>query len=236
MSPLPILTLFSIAMAFLETAVVIYLRALLYPGGFDFPLAAMPPDLVLTEIIREFCTLLMLLGAGILSGKTVSRRFAGFIYAFAVWDIFYYVFLKLMIGWPESFLTWDLLFLIPTTWTGPVITPVLVSLTMIFLAMLIFINSGKGYNTGLRKLDWIMLSAGSLVLILSFVWDYSSWFFETFRLKDLFTLEARPDLYNMTFTYIPRNFPWVLFITGEVILLLSIFLYGRRIRKTGLAS
>ncbi|HNT42130.1 MAG TPA: hypothetical protein PKN78_07855, partial [Tenuifilaceae bacterium] len=60
-----------------------------------------------------------------------------------VWDIFYYVFLKLLIGWPTSMLTWDLLFLIPVTWTGPVVAPVAISLMMITLALVILKSAGK---------------------------------------------------------------------------------------------
>ena len=33
------LTVFAIAMGFLETTVVVYLREILYPNGFSFPLA-----------------------------------------------------------------------------------------------------------------------------------------------------------------------------------------------------
>ena len=137
------LTVFSIAMAFLETAVVIYLREIYYPNGFMFPMVPMEGRLAVTEFWREAATLVMLLGVGVLAGKNFPTRFGGFIMAFAVWDIFYYVFLKLMLHWPESWLTWDLLFLIPVPWTGPVITPIIASLTMILLASLLF-RSNKG--------------------------------------------------------------------------------------------
>ena len=132
-------------MGFLEAAVVVYLREILYPGGFSFPLSPVPASLALTEIFREVATLVMLVSIGILAGRKFSTGFAWFIYSFAIWDIFYYIFLKAVLGWPESLMTWDVLFLIPTTWTGPVLTPVLVSLTMILFAG----SSSTGMNT-----DW----------------------------------------------------------------------------------
>jgi hypothetical protein len=51
--------------------------------------------------------------------------------AFGVWDIFYYVFLRIMCGWPQSLLDWDILFLLPLPWWGPVIAPVLIALLMV---------------------------------------------------------------------------------------------------------
>ncbi|MBE0653305.1 MAG: hypothetical protein IH594_05880, partial [Bacteroidales bacterium] len=104
-------SLFAIAIAFLETAVVIYLRELMYPEGFRFPLAPISPDLALTEILREASTLIILVMIGALAGKKLVDGFAWFLYTFALWDLFYYVFLKVMIGWPESIMTWDVLFL-----------------------------------------------------------------------------------------------------------------------------
>jgi len=222
-------TVFSIAMAFLETAVVIYLRELFYPGGFTFPLAPMPGHLVLTEILREFATILMLAGTGVMAGKTFSSRFAWFIYAFAVWDIFYYVFLKILIGWPESFMTWDILFLIPTTWTGPVLSPLLVSLTMIALAMVILIFDGKGIQTRIDRVEWVMLIIGSIIIITAFTWDYSRFILERFTLKDLWILPDKEMLFSTAITYFPGKFNWPVFISGEIILLLVIIKYYRRV-------
>jgi hypothetical protein len=216
-------------MAFLETAVVIYLRELLYPGGFSFPLAPMPGHLVLTEILREFATVLMLIGAGMMTGKTFSSRFAWFIYAFAIWDIFYYVFLKVLIGWPESIMTWDILFLIPTTWTGPVLSPVIVSFTMILLALTILVHEEKTFNTRILWKEWFMLAAGSVILILAFTWDYSVFMLNHYSLKELWTLPDKQMLYNTALSYIPTEFNWVLFGLGETVILLSIYLYFKRI-------
>ena len=51
--------------------------------------------------------------------------------AFGVWDIWYYIFLRQITGWPSSLLDWDVLFLIPLPWWGPVIAPVSISLLLI---------------------------------------------------------------------------------------------------------
>lgn len=212
------ISLFAIAMGFLETTVVVYLRELLYPAGFSFPLVPIPEDLALTEILREAATLIMLLTIAILSGKTFSQRFAWFIYTFAIWDIFYYVFLKLLIFWPESLMTWDILFLIPTTWTGPVISPVIVSLTMIFLAMVILFYSDKGRNTKLSRIEWAGLISGSLILIFGFVLDYSQYMLSHFSLFEMMKM-GNADVMKVAFEYVPVRFPWGIFILGEVVIL-----------------
>jgi hypothetical protein len=224
-------TIFSIAMAFLETATVIYLRELLYPGGFHFPLETIPGHLVLTEILREFATLVMLLGAGALAGKTFSQRFAWFIYAFAIWDIFYYVFLKILINWPESFMTWDILFLIPTTWTGPVISPVIVSLTMIVFALVILYFSSKELDTRLKTSEWILLISGSLILVFAFTLDYSRYILKYFSFKELWYQPDLQEIQSIATSYIPVKFTWWIFISGELIICLAIYFYFRRGKK-----
>ena len=134
-----IITLFAVAMGFLESAVVVYLRELYYPEGFSFPLTNLADHILITELFREIATMVMLVTVSMLAARKWNIRFAWFIYMFAIWDIFYYIFLWLLIGWPESLLTWDILFMIPTTWVGPVIAPVINSLTMILLASLILL-------------------------------------------------------------------------------------------------
>ena len=102
--------LFAVAMAYFEAAVVVYLRLIFYPDGFAFPLVSGPPATILIELGREVATILMLVAIGILCGRSKTERFAYLLISFGVWDIMYYVWLKVQIGWPASFLTWDLLF------------------------------------------------------------------------------------------------------------------------------
>ncbi len=138
----------SIAMAALESAVVVYLRALFYPDGFTVALKLIDQRILLIEIAREGATLVMLIGIGGLAGINFKDRFAYFLLSFAVWDIFYYVWLKAFIDWPSSVLEWDILFLIPFTWLGPVLAPVICSVTMILLAIVI-LRSNKPLTIGL---------------------------------------------------------------------------------------
>ncbi len=85
----------------------------------------------------------MLASVGIAAERNNIQRFTYFIISFAVWDIFYYVFLKLFLNWPESLLTWNILFLIPVTWVGPVIAPVILSALMIVLGLMLLVKNTK---------------------------------------------------------------------------------------------
>ena len=71
--------------------------------------------------------MVMLGSVALAVARNLHEWIAAFAIAFGVWDIFFYVFLKLMIHWPESLSTWDILFLIPLPWVGPVWAPVLVA-------------------------------------------------------------------------------------------------------------
>jgi len=82
-------------------------------------------------VAREAATLVMLLAVGVLAGRAWRSRLGYAAIAFGAWDIFYYVFLKAMCGWPHSVMDWDILFLIPLPWWGPVLAPVLISLLLI---------------------------------------------------------------------------------------------------------
>ncbi len=225
-------TLFAIAMGFFEAAVVIYLRKIMYPAGFTFPLAPIEQGLAVTELLREAATVLMLLSVGIIAGRYPAEKFAGFIYSFAIWDIFYYVFLKVLIGWPASFMTWDILFLIPATWVGPVITPVIVSLSMILLAAVIVYYSSRGQKVVIRHWEWTGLIAGSLVLIVAFVWDYSSFILSRYTLHEIFNLPNKRPLYDLAMRYIPESFNWFLFSAGLIIILLTTFFLARRLHRS----
>jgi hypothetical protein len=145
------ISLFAIAMGFLETSVVVYLRELYYPEGFTFPLVIIPNKIAVVEFWREIATIIMLVGAGIIAGKTRLTRFAYFIIAFAIWDIFYYVFLYVLLQWPESLFTWDILFLVPVPWTGPVIAPCLVSLGMILFGLIIIYFTERQIKIHIKK-------------------------------------------------------------------------------------
>src|ERR1044071_1578239 len=156
------LLLFGISFGYVEAAVVIYLRALyeplrerLTPGrapGDLFPLVdrdrlvAESPEtgrLLAVDVIREAATT-----ARLVAGDR-SYWLPAFSIAFGVWDIAFYLFLKLWIDWPASLFTWDLLFLLPVPWVAPVLAPVLVSLTIIGCGLAALYRSVR-----IRPLDW----------------------------------------------------------------------------------
>ncbi len=214
-------------MGFMETAVVIYLRKIYYPSGFQFPLIPVEPDIALTEFLREAATVIMLLGIGILAGKTSSQKFAFFIYCFAIWDIFYYVFLKLFLNWPESVFTWDILFLIPFPWVGPVLAPCIISLTMILLALLIIYGHEKGKNTKIKTIEWMLLATGSVVIISSFTYGYLNYLKRDNA--SVWMLGNKADLFEEIKHFVPNDYSWLLFCLGEFILLSALFLFSKRI-------
>jgi hypothetical protein len=219
-----VVSIFSIAMGLLESAVVIYLREILYPEGFGFPLNPVQPELMLTELLREGATIIMLLGIGFLAGRNPQERFAWFLYSFAIWDIFYYIFLWLLIGWPSSLMTYDVLFLLPTTWIGPVIAPVLVSLTMIALALLILVVNRQQKDIKIPGVSWFMLITGSVILILGFIWDYSAFIMESMSIRDIWTL-PKEEVLKLVSQYVPRRFNWFLYILGELVILSGILIF-----------
>lgn len=216
------LILFSIAMGFLESAVVVYLRQLYYPGGFRFPLTIMDTHVFVTELLREAATLIMLAGVAILGASLPRQRFAFFLIAFGVWDIFYYVFLKLLLDWPESLLTWDILFLLPVPWVGPVLAPCIVSLTMMLLATVILTSDIQIKRGQINFLEWSLLGSGSLVLLISWTWDYVVLFG-----PGIPSAEQSISFYA---AYIPQHYSWWLFGLGEFLLLSAIYSLYRRAR------
>ncbi len=127
-----VVSAFAIAMAWMESAVVLYLRTLL--NRMD-PYQPNPlPEiggLAGAELVREAATLIMLALVGWLAGRTWRSRLGYFLLAFGIWDIFYYIFLVPLTGWPNSLLDWDILFLIPLPWWGPVLAPVLIAVLMV---------------------------------------------------------------------------------------------------------
>ena len=225
------LAVFAVAMGYMETAVVVYLREIFYPDGFAFPLQPITSNIAIIEIIREAATIIMLAGAGILSGRTLVEKFGNFAYSFAIWDIFYYVFLKLLLNWPESFLTWDLLFLIPVPWVGPIICPLINSLTLILLALVISWFTDKNATAKLNGKEWAMLFAGTIIVIISYTIDYSAYVLQRFSLSELLDDLNREEILIIAAQYIPNNFDWWIFIVGEIFILSGILMFVIRNKK-----
>ncbi len=158
-------------MAFAESAVVVYLRAIFYPEGFSFPLKAMADYKILVEVLREIATICMLTAVAYLAGRRFWERFAYFMFSFGVWDIFYYVWLKVLLDWPSSLLQWDVLFLIPLPWIGPVIAPASIAALMIVFSMLIIYSFEKGHDFKPAALSFVLALTGIFIVLYSFMYD-----------------------------------------------------------------
>jgi hypothetical protein len=210
------LLLFGVAFGYVEAAVVVYLRTIDEPARRHarpartaddvFPLSR-PSDwrgsgqqtvctrIVLTELGREFATLVMLAAVALAAARNFRQWFAGFMIAFGMWDIFYYVFLKVLIDWPASLWTWDILFGLPVAWAGPVIAPVLVAGEMTLGGSLILWSERVGTPIGFGKSHWAAILGGGLIMVTAFCWDFR----------------------NITAGGMPNPFNWPLFILGNVL-------------------
>lgn len=182
-------------MAYVESAVVVYLRLLVNGGTHLFPVRPLPPHLAHVELVREFATIVMLATVARLQSRRFRVNVAFFLFCFGVWDIFYYLWLKLLIGWPPSLLSWDILFLIPLPWFGPVLAPSLVSLMFIAGSLVILRFETVGKPIRFTSLDWIASFVGAALVIASFLWE----------------------LPHVAKTGHPGAYPWWLFSSGAAV-------------------
>jgi len=153
-----LIAIFAVGFAYIEATIVVYLREIFYSEGFAFPLPDIITDprwikLIWIEVGREVASLIVLASGAWLFGKNLRTRIAYFLLAFAVWDIFYYIWLKVLIGWPAGLADWDILFLIPITWASPVYAPALISLVMIAMAAVILHGEWRGKPLRMRKTE-----------------------------------------------------------------------------------
>ena len=152
---------FAVSFAFVEAAVIVYLRHLLGAAAqleipneilFLIPgITFLEPEtagkiianttILNVERIREAATLVMLTSVAAISGKKLTEKIAFFFLSFGVWDIFYYIFLRLTIGWPKSFTDLDIFFLLPTPGVGPIMVPISISSVLIIGSLLYILRS-----------------------------------------------------------------------------------------------
>jgi len=163
--------LFAVAFAFVESSVVVYLQALYYPEGFSFPLKLISQKHLAVELVREAATILILAALGWIAGWSGWQRFGYFLVAFGIWDLFYYVWLKVILDWPLSLTDWDVLFLIPVPWIGPVIAPISIALLMTVCGGLIVIRISKGRYFRPALLSWLLGLIATVLLLYSFISD-----------------------------------------------------------------
>jgi hypothetical protein len=223
--------IFAVAMASIESAVVVYLRALYYPEGFAFPLKMMDQDILITESLRETATIIVLFTIGVIATKSWITRFAVFIYVFAIWDIFYYICLVLLLGWPPSIFTWDLLFLLPVIWVGPMHAPVINSFTMILLAVIILYYHTKDKTFHLVFIEWALLITGSLIIIFDYTQPYMGYMLHRYSISGLIHFRRNPALLEYASGFKPVTFNWVIYVIGQLLYFWTICHVIKRMRK-----
>ena len=192
---------FAIAMAWVEAASVFYIRALvdrIEPYQSD-PLP-MQGALGYVELCREAATLLMIATLGVLAGGTRRRRAAYAALAFGTWDIFYYVFLRVISGWPRTPLDWDVLFLLPLPWWGPVLAPVSIALMMILWGTL---ATQLGDGSTDAPWAWAFGSVGIVLALVVLMIDAG---------------RALPDGRDAVLHVLPTTFNWPLFCVALLLM------------------
>jgi hypothetical protein len=216
-SRIAIVVIFSIAMAWMESSTVVYLRTLVNRIE-PYQQAPLPiiNSLGVTEIIREAATLILLLTIGWLAGTSWRSRLGFFMAAFGVWDIFYYLFLKVIVGWPHSLFDWDVLFLIPLPWWGPVLSPILISVVLIFVGSLLAQNEINNGKLRFGKGAWSFHICGISMALYVFM---------------AHSIEAVGKS-NSGVENLPIQFNWPLFILSIFFMLAPVFEVGMRTLKS----
>ena len=193
---------FAVAMAWVEAASVFYIRTLV-DRIEPYQTNPLPIDGALgnVELWREASTLVMLTTLGMLAGRTWRRRAGYAALAFGVWDIFYYVFLRLISGWPRTLLDWDILFLLPLPWWGPVLAPVTIALVMIVWGTL---ATRSGADDAVNTpWTWTLAWAGIVVALAVFMID--AW-------------RALPQGRDAVLRVLPTTFNWPLFSVAVLLM------------------
>ncbi len=220
------LVLFGMSFGYVEAAVVVYLRSIytplrvhFYPGlptGELFPLLSLEqlrslgpehPARLKIELAREFATLLMLAGVALAVARNVREWTAAFVTCFGIWDLTFYLWLKMLLAWPASLLTWDILFLLPVPWVGPVLAPVIVSASMIYAGLLLLWQEYHGQSIRLTALSWSGIMLGAMLILLAFIADFR----------------------NTASGGYPHAFHWGLFLTGEAV---GLFAFLRALNRS----
>lgn len=193
------LSLFAVAMAYVESAVVVYLRQVYGIVDLMRDTPTQPDPLTPIELGREIATLAMLFTVGALAGRTPAARWGLFLYAWGLWDIFYYVWLRVFIGWPTSLGDWDLLFLIPLPWWGPVGAPVLAAAMMMVVGARMARRSEAGWAI---RIDRWSAGAGALGALIALYTVIAP------------ALHALPGGLEAIGRARPVAFPWGLYLLG----------------------
>lgn len=167
--PLAALGVTAAAFGVVEAAVVAYLRAGLDPDGSRFPLVQLPPALLRIEQARELATLVLLGAVAVAAVRGAVARLAAFLVLFGGWDLVYYAALRLMLRWPADVGAWDLLFLLPVRWIGPVYAPLAVAAVMVAAGCLALLHEARCGPFRVRRRHGLGAAAGALLILSSFI-------------------------------------------------------------------
>ena len=200
---LPLVALYAVAMGYAEAAVVAYLRE---ARGIDDLLRDLPTQfdrLAAIEVGREAATVVMLLSVGWMAGRMLQDRLGFFVFAFGLWDIAYYFWLALFEGWPRSPLDWDVLFLIPVPWWGPVLAPALIAAVMCVGGAAAVWGADTGVRWRLTRTNAAVAAAGVAIVLYTFTAD---------------GLGRIPDGVDAVARTRPSDFEWPLFALGFLVM------------------
>jgi hypothetical protein len=196
---------FAAGMAWVEAACVYYLRVLVdrvEPYQPDpLPIRGILGEV---ELVREGATLLMLAMTGMLAGRTWRARSGYAAIAFGCWDILYYVFLRTISGWPASLFDWDILFLLPLPWWGPVLAPVCIASLMIVWGTVVTQWQDRIPATWFMRASWAANWVGILLALTIFMAD---------------SIRALPGGLDTVRQVLPAAFSWPVF--GAALLLMA---------------
>jgi hypothetical protein len=185
----------------------------------------MDEGLVATEFFREIATMVMLLAPAAILTRSALERFAWFCFGFGIWDLFYYVWLKVLLDWPASLGEPDLLFLVPIPWVGPVWAPCTISIGLIVFALIVLHRRKRWADYRVDRASWTLLIAGAALMIGSFVVDPLS---QKFGLHVLSGGTAGSSGAFDGAEYRPGHYPWPWFAAGAALSLLAL---ARCLRK-----
>jgi len=214
--------LFAAAMAYLEAATVVYLRRVFGVTDLIRDVSTLDPLIARVELGRELATLLMILAVGWAAGRSRQARLGFAFFAFGLWDILYYAWLKVFLGWPESILSSDILFLIPLPWWGPVLSPVLIALLCMAGGALAVRADDRGMALRPRFPEWLAAGAGAAGVLYTFMADAIA------------ALPADAETLNRLR---PTAFHWPLYLAGLALMIWAVWRAtrppNRRLRKAG---
>lgn len=209
---------FAVGMAWVEAAAVYYLRVMV--DRLDpYQVNPLPMRGVLgpVELIREAATLVMLLAVGMLAGRTWRTRLGYAAIAFGVWDIFYYVFLKMICDWPKSLFDWDVLFLLPLPWWGPVLAPVCIAVLMIVWGTMVSQRAVRSPATSATSIPWCLNGLGVVMALYVFMAD---------------ALHAVPEGLDVMRAVLPEQFNWSVFVVALALMTAPVAQIAWRMRPS----